>query len=391
MHGMEIALPHSSKLPAATRKSNRSLFGPWPRVGTRQSIGCLGILVFVSANMISNGRSITESGNDIAGSPAAISSKQNSTNNRTAAFTINNRTAELSFDMKSEQHFTNNRTAELSFDMKSEQPSTNNRTAELTSDVKPEQNSTKNRTAKLSSDSLATPSDKWVKRCTKRITEKGLIPLNVTWELYRLGDCIKLCASCEGGPKNSMARQYGNLACGTGEDDKTRKHVPGGNLTFVEKVLQLHTQDPSFTIPAVDELVIHLRLGDVIEGSKAPVAEMLMHGANPAHHRNFKTAIKSVHEYISNIQESGLHKVVIRGGSHMPERYKKSRVYSECLKEAIENAGYHVSMEVEGNTPDSDFYFMSRAKTIIVSTGGYSRLMGKMVKKGGGTVVGRTF
>jgi hypothetical protein len=248
-----------------------------------------------------------------------------------------------------------------------------------------------NTETEISSDSLATPSDEWVQNCTRRITEKGLIPFNVTWEEYRLGDCIKLCRVCDRGPRNSMARQYGNLVCGTGKDDKTRKHVHGGNLTFVEKVLQLHTQDPSFTLPAVDELVIHLRIGDVIERSKAPVEEMLMHGANPAHYKTFKTAIKSVHEYISNIQESGLHKVVIRGGAHKPNEYKKSRVYAECLKEAIENAGYHVSMEVEGNTPDSDFYYMSRAKTIIVSTGGYSRLMGQMVKKGGGTVVGRTF
>jgi hypothetical protein len=186
-----------------------------------------------------------------------------------------------------------------------------------------------------------------------------------------------------------MAVQYGNLECETGN------YVPEGNwtgnLTVVEEIFQLHKQDSLFTVPAADELVIHLRLGDVIDRAQATVEDMLMYGADPRHAGSFLTAIKSVHEYLANIQESGLHKVVIRGGSHKARFYKKSRVYAGCLKEAIENAGYHVSMEVEGNNPDHDFYYMSHATKVIVSTGGYSRLIGKMVEKGGGIIVGSTF
>jgi hypothetical protein len=162
-------------------------------------------------------------------------------------------------------------------------------------------------------------------------------------------------------------------------------------MTVVEEIFQLHKQDPSFTVPAADELVIHLRLGDVIERSDSEVETMLMKGADPGHNKNFKTAIKSIREYLANIQESGLDKVVIRGGTHKTKYYEKSRVYAGCLKEAIGNAGYHVSMEVEGNTPDQDFYYMSHATKVIVSTGGYSRLIGRMAERGGGIIVGRTF
>jgi hypothetical protein len=251
-------------------------------------------------------------------------------------------------------------------------------------------------TANLSSNIHTSPSYEWVQNCTRRITQKGLIPLKVTWEGYRLGDCIKTCNPCKGPRSDTMAVQYGNLYC------NTRKGTPrelrlqmmalkGGNLTAVEEIFQLHKHDPSFRVPAADELVIHLRLGDVIERSQAKVEQMLMNGADPKHANSFKTAIKSIHEYLADIQKSGLHKVVIRGGSHQKKYYQKSRVYAGCLKEAIENAGYHVSMEVEGNTPDQDFYYMSHATKVVVSTGGYSRLIGRMVKKGGGIIVGRTF
>jgi hypothetical protein len=147
------------------------------------------------------------------------------------------------------------------------------------------------------------------------------------------------------------------------EEEANEKEREGGNLTVVEDVFQLHKPDPSFTVPAGDELVIHLRLGDVIERSQAEVETMLMKGADPSHNKNFKTAIKSIHEYLTDIQESGLDKVVIRGGSHKTKFYENSRVYAGCLKEAIGNAGYHVSMEVEGNTPDQDFFHESCNKS----------------------------
>jgi hypothetical protein len=145
------------------------------------------------------------------------------------------------------------------------------------------------------------------------------------------------------------------------------------------------------TIPDPDELVIHLRLGDVIEKSNASITQMLLSGAEPAHHKNFQFSIKSAHEVLENVQASGLLKVSIRGGSHIPEYYAKSRVYAGCLKRAIQQAGYQVKMSLDHTTPDQDFYYMSHASKIVVSTGGYSRLIGRLVQKRGGTIVGRTF
>lgn len=60
-----------------------------------------------------------------------------------------------------------------------------------------------------------------------------------------------------------------------------------------------------------------------------------------------------------------------------------------CLHEAIATAGYDVTMELNTHAPDEDFYYAANAKNIMVSSGGYSRLMGNMVERNGGVIVGR--
>jgi hypothetical protein len=80
----------------------------------------------------------------------------------------------------------------------------------------------------------------------------------------------------------------------------------------------------------------------------------------------------------------------IVGGAHKGG-CEKSWVYATCMRDAIERAGWEVSLQVNGGTPDQDFYFMSNANKIIVSTGGFSRLIGRLVSFHGGKVIGRTF
>ena len=103
--------------------------------------------------------------------------------------------------------------------------------------------------------------------------------------------------------------------------------------------------------------------------SESDVKTMLIHGANPAHVPIFKTGIKSVYEYLMNMEESGSQKVVIIGGSHFPNLFRKSRVYAGCLERALIQAGYNVTMRLDGGDPDHDFYFMSHAKKIIIAAG----------------------
>ena len=164
-----------------------------------------------------------------------------------------------------------------------------------------------------------------------------------------------------------------------------------GNMPFVREMLDTYNGKKPFPRPDEDELVLHFRLGDIIERSNASVTTMLSKGADPDHHTVYKSAIKSADEYLDNIAESGLPKVTIRGGSHRRYEYKKSRVYAGCLKRAIETAGYGVKMELDSGNPDADFYYMSFGRKIVVSTGGFSRIIGELVQLGGGEIIGRKF
>ena len=86
---------------------------------------------------------------------------------------------------------------------------------------------------------------------------------------------------------------------------------------------------------------------------------------------------------------------MIRGGSHWPQYHKNSCVYAACLQEVVVTAGYYygynVSLQLEGNTPREDFYYMCHARQFVVGVGGFSRTIDLMVKYRGGTIVGRSF
>ena len=237
-----------------------------------------------------------------------------------------------------------------------------------------------------------------LKYCVNLKESSPQLPFDVDpdWEGYRLGDCIKMCKECmvhPGAQKQigSLMDQYHKQAC----PENNTNFVSGGNLTLISNLFEQRKDNPSFKTPAEDELLIHLRLGDVLEFSLANVETMLIEGESPFHSSAFKNSIKSAYEYIADIVNSGRKQVVIRGGTHNPQFYRKSRVYSECLEEVIVAAGYYydynVSLQLLEGTPEQDFYYMSHARQLVVGVGGFSRIIGKMVKYHGGTIIGRTF
>lgn len=237
------------------------------------------------------------------------------------------------------------------------------------------------------------PSPEWIKECVNKTQGSPLITrpflADKVWEGYVLGDCIKLCRKCnKGGPKNkqTLAKDYYEYGC-----KNTTNREPNGNLSLVNRIVDLRLNDTNFEVPAPDVLVIHLRLGDVIEHSKQSVETMLISGGDPNHDPNFRTSLKSISEYLDNIAESKATKVLIRGGSHKRQYYKKSRLYAMCLEQAIAEAGYEVHMDLDTGNPDFDFYYMAHAKKFIVSSGGFSRVLGMLVESRGGTVFGRQF
>jgi hypothetical protein len=270
------------------------------------------------------------------------------------------------------------------------------------------------------------PTRQWIQECVDRQQQQQqqqldrIEPFQIAWRGYTLGDCVLMCYKCRisirSSPlrKESFAGQYLQQACPKGGirfiNNQTRVHWP-----TLEAILK---QSPYGDRPPDNGIVLHLRLGDVIEHANASVIDMLWEGGNPAHHAKYSNSIKSISEYLGNVEEAvaliqrndsniTTIPVILRGGAHFHVYYKsrdqrvaarKSRTYVNCLKEALEQADggrgpvqWNISMVVDGPTPDQDFYYCSHAKYFVVSTGGYSKLMGQMVMRLGGHVIGRTF
>ena len=206
--------------------------------------------------------------------------------------------------------------------------------------------------------------------------------LHANMSLYRLADCVKMgiCTTSLQCCSDSIAAHYAAQSGG---------HK--NNFTLLNEIVQsrgCHSK------PAPEDLVIHLRLGDVIELSKSDPLEMLVGGADPAHSAFYRTGIKSVQELLFDAEEAAVQRIHLVGGSHRPdfegERGRKSFLYAHCLKSALSQAGYSVSLDTDSDA-DNAFCFMASAKKFVQSVGGYSRIIGHLVEKSGGHIFGRVF
>jgi hypothetical protein len=149
-----------------------------------------------------------------------------------------------------------------------------------------------------------------------------------------------------------------------------------------------------FREPEPTSLVIHLRLGDMVEMAAADVQTMLIRGGEPPGGR-FPNSIKSVPELLADAAVANVTTVHIVGGGcwrgSKPGDCIKSTIYAQCVFRAFEHQGYTTTLSVDGENADEDFYFMAHAKHFIETAGGFSRLASNLVERQGGTVYGRRF
>ena len=66
---------------------------------------------------------------------------------------------------------------------------------------------------------------------------------------------------------------------------------------------------------------------------------------------------------------------------------RSNDIYLSNIKNFLKEHGFRVYLRIDCGIPDKDFIFMSNADVFIQSGGGYSRLVAKMVKMNGGTVL----
>lgn len=136
-------------------------------------------------------------------------------------------------------------------------------------------------------------------------------------------------------------------------------------------------------VPDPGSLVIHIRIGDVIDEQKESVDDFLNDYvaytlSNGISKKNYVKPIKYYEKalkYFNNIDH-----IILVGGFHYKRDHTKSLEYVDKLSHFFQSKSFTVETRINKD-PDDDFIFMCNAKNFIQSGGGYSNLIGKIVKK----------
>lgn len=163
---------------------------------------------------------------------------------------------------------------------------------------------------------------------------------------------------------------------------KTKKQ---NNIKVLQEIIDKRATDK----PDIDSLVIHLRIGDVIENSSESVVKMLSKQTYYQPSKIWSGYVKPLKYFddkLDKCKQYNIKNIIIVAGSHINSTYKKSTLYIDCIKYFLKNKNFNVILRL-GNDPDSDLIFMSYAKYFISSGGGYSKLVEKLVKQRGNKII----
>ena len=145
-------------------------------------------------------------------------------------------------------------------------------------------------------------------------------------------------------------------------------------------------------VPAPGELVVHVRIGDVIEIANRTVMEMLQEptyfydGALPAPWHQYVKPLAYFEDIIS--QSSHFKKITIVAASHIKlSSYLRSCQYLTILKSYLDDHGCHSVRLRTGRLPDDDVLFMTSASAFLPSGGTFSKMISKIVAHNGGEIV----
>ena len=127
-------------------------------------------------------------------------------------------------------------------------------------------------------------------------------------------------------------------------------------------------------LPSDKDLVVHLRVGDVVEQFSTKLSQILISYSYRLHH-NYTCPVRNIHDKISKSKEK-FDKIILVAGSHKDILTPKSCKYIDVIKQYFENNGHIVELRL-GKHPDDDFIFMANSKYFIPSCSGNYTLLVK--------------
>lgn len=200
---------------------------------------------------------------------------------------------------------------------------------------------------------------------------------------YRLGDMVRFNSEREadGGKyfhlktfPDSIASEYMS---------RTNEY---SNYKLLDEIVKERTTNND-QIPIPKQLLVHLRLGDVLDNTPYMVKDFL---ARHILHANGGEYVKPFSYYKSILQQMnalGLDAVILIGGYHIALASKsKSEKYVQKIKDFFESHGKSVQLRINGNA-DDDFIFFCNSTYFTPSGGGFSCLAREIVLMRGNHVI----
>lgn len=161
-----------------------------------------------------------------------------------------------------------------------------------------------------------------------------------------------------------------------------RETDDNGRLDILRSIIKKH---PSYLKPKPekDELVVHLRVGNVVEWSGYTVEELLEKKRlyMPKIHGN-RCYVKplSYYEQALNKIDRQVKKITLVAGGNLTSKSEKSKEYTQVIKNLFEKSGLDVGPLCAG-TPDDDFVYMCCSKFFLQSGGDFSALVNSYRRK----------
>jgi hypothetical protein len=203
-------------------------------------------------------------------------------------------------------------------------------------------------------------------------------------DYYRLGDMI---IAKERWNDDGQEYHYKNFpnSIATEYMKNTNKQKNYNILLSIVKQRTKETKD----LPNKNDIVIHLRVGDVVEDNPADVITILSTYTykDINSHSNYTAPLSDLDYKISKINQKDIGKLIFVAGSHIEMPTPKSCQYIEIVKRYFEDKGYNVQTRL-GKKADEDFIFMCNAKYFVPATnGGYTNLIKNIVKLMGNLIL----
>ena len=183
---------------------------------------------------------------------------------------------------------------------------------------------------------------------------------------------------------NSIATQY------------LRKTKRVNDIDVLSNIVDEYVTSHKIHIPAEDVMVMHLRVGDVIDGTDVPVDDFFNRrvnsyyalfgeepeGFSPVYVR----CLASFDRALKKTKELGFHKISLVYGFHIVySTMQKSKQYIAGLVRHAQSQGFRVEL-ITHEDADVSFAYGCQAKHFIPGGGGFSKLISKVVRHQGNCV-----